>query len=121
MAALPLQVPLMTTGPTLRDQGISDVIAADTAINRSYATYIRRAIRELVDEGKEFTADDVWPRAIRLCEDDGREFIPHDNNLIGGVTRGAAQAGLIVDTGRVLRSQRDAAHCRKLTIWRPAA
>lgn len=68
-----------------------------------------RAIRELADSGRTFTAEDVRERA-------GRPLGSHDNAL-GAAVGAAARAGLIECVG-YRQAERPEAHGRILRAWR---
>jgi hypothetical protein len=54
-----------------------------------------------------------------LTADDLRSLVgtPPHPNAVGAVFSKAARAGLIRDTGRVVKSARPDAHSRKITVW----
>ena len=95
----------MTTAAQLRDAGQADVLAADTAPHRDYASLVREAIAEL-DEGPDFhfTAEDVrW-----IVERHYPEVQPHSPNVLPAVLGSLASAGRIRAVGhtRCTRSSR---------------
>lgn len=94
----------MTTGEDLRNQGWTDVQAADTAVHRGYADLIRDAIDALAKDGIPFTAEDARRHIAR----EHPEAVPHSANLIGSIFGAEARSGRIqavglVKTGRASR------------------
>jgi hypothetical protein len=85
-------LPESPTGQQLKEQGQTDVIAADTAINRGAGDHIRIALASLILKGQPFTADDVRDR---LPED----VKPHSDNLLPAFIGSAARTGRITAVG----------------------
>ena len=82
----------MSTGKQLRDEGMTAVIAADTAPHRSYADHARIVIDRLIGEGRTFTSEDV-----RQGIPEGVE--PHHPNVLPAVLGSLASAGRIRRVG----------------------
>lgn len=99
-----------STGEDLRDVAIETVIAADEAVHRGYRPAIEKALSELIDEGKPFTADTVNER---LDEDVRTHASPM---LVPALFRAAAQAGHIRAIGWAI-STRPKRHKGVLRIW----
>lgn len=97
---------------TLRDQGIEDTLAADAAINRDYAAYVREAVDAL--SGRSLTADDV--RAWIEVHHPGAE--PHHPNVLPGAMRRLAATGHLSPVGW-RESTRPTARGRVLRVWLP--
>lgn len=102
------------TATTLRDQGIEDTLAADVAINRNYAEYVREAVDFYATIGRPITADDVRARIDRLYP--GVE--PHHPNVLPGVMQRLASAGRLVPLSW-RESTRPQARGRVLRTWKP--
>ena len=100
----------MNTGPALRDQGIADVLAADTAVHRDYASLIREAVDAI---GGDLTSDDV--RAWIEATYPGVE--PHSPNVIGGTLQRMAEARRLRPVGYRPSSRPGARH-RIIRVWR---
>lgn len=102
-------------GALLRDQGVLDVLAADTAPHRGAGVFIREAVEAFAEMGDEFTAEDVR-EALR---DNPRVTAEMDRrpNLLPSVMRAAALQGLVrqVDWTTATRPE---AHARALRVWK---
>lgn len=105
----------MTTGELLRDQGIGDVLAADTAPHRGYAELVHEAVHAFVKDGATYTADDI--RGWIERHHPGRE--PHHFNVLGAAIRTASK-GLALPAGFV-ESTRPERHGAVIRMWRPVA
>ena len=99
----------ITSGPALRNQGISDVLAADYSVTRDYASLIREAVDAI---GGDLTSDDVraW---IEATYPDAR---PHHANVIPAVFKGLAGSGRLVPAGW-REASRPCARGRVLRVW----
>ena len=77
----------MTAATELRDQGITDTLAADTAPHRCYAQLVREAVTAM--HGQDVTSDTIraW---IETHHPDAR---PHHPNVIPGAMHMLARAG----------------------------
>lgn len=106
---------MTTTGDLLRDQGIDDVLAADTAAHRGYADLVTEGVHAFVKAGIDFTADDIRDWIDR--HHPGRE--PHHPNAVGAAIRTAAK-GLASPAGFV-ESTRPSRHSAVIRVWRPIA
>lgn len=101
-------------GAVLRRQGQADVIHADLALTREFRRDFDEALhRTLAEVRGGFTADDV-----RLRLPDGAA--PHHPNLFGALMSAASAEGLIVHTGRYVRSRRGPRHGGVVAEWRAA-
>lgn len=100
--------------PTLREAGIDNVLAADTAINRNYAGYVREAVDEIAGRfHRTITADDV--RSWIEANHPGAE--PHHPNVLPGAMQRLAAAGRLIPDGW-MTSTRPEARGRVLRVWR---
>lgn len=97
------------TGAELRDQGVADAIAADTAVHRGLRTDIEAILDTLAQSGQVFTADDIR----RFLPADVRDRIPP--NLLPAVVRTASMRGEIehIGWGISIRSSRHAGPVRR--------
>lgn len=100
----------MTTGERLRREGVSAVIAADTAPHRNVGELIRAAILELAATGQTFTADDV--RAMLPAD-----AVPHSANLLPAHFGAQASAGHIEAVGMCKAARTSRRYSRNL-VWR---
>lgn len=91
-----------------RDKGIAKVEANDPGFSEHVRIVLVRDFRP----GTEVTSHDLR----EACESYG--VIPRHHNGWGGAMMGCVRAGLLEDTGRVVRSKRKASHARKLTVYR---
>lgn len=108
----------MTAALDLRHEGQAAVKAADKAVHRDFGLYIERALRVLLHEGKDFTAETVRTYAVNLAHSEGRDFTPHCNLIpayIGGYAQGPRPR--IVEVGRVA-STRPERRGSKISLWR---
>lgn len=98
-------------GLQARNQGAARVLehAGD-----GWQSDIRRVIYDLASRRLEFTSDDVRAEAQQAGIPE-----PHHPNAYGAALLAAAHAGLIIDTGRVARSERPEARGRKVAVWVP--
>ncbi|MDO5535357.1 MAG: hypothetical protein Q4F65_11990 [Propionibacteriaceae bacterium] len=103
----------MTTGAALRDSGVADVLAADTAVHRDFAPLIREAVEVVGADGAHFTSDDIraW---LELTYPDRR---PHHANVYGGTLQRLADARRLVPVG-YRPSTRPGARHRIVRVWR---
>lgn len=99
----------MTSGLALRDQGVTDTLAADVAVHRGYAELVREAVDAI---GGHLTSDDVraW---IETTYPDAR---PHSPNVIGGAIMRLAESGRIEPAG-YRPSTRPGARNRIVRVW----
>ena len=98
------------TGEELREQGMADVIAADTSVTRGCGEAIKAAILELAAEGAPFSADDVRARA---------DVEPHSPNLFGAYFGSASRAGVIEPVG-LCKPSRSSRHASRNFMWQGA-
>lgn len=91
---IPVQRSNHPSGEQLRDQGMADVLDADTAVNRDVREHIDRAIDQLIAAGGPFTADHVY---VLLPTD----IQPHSPNLFGAAFHARRRAGDIACIGVV--------------------
>lgn len=106
----------MTHEPTaedLRDEAIETVLTGDEAVHRNFRAFIDQAINELIDEGREFTADDVRSRV------DPEVMALASPMLLPAVMRALAQSGRVQTIGWAVSTRRSR-HCGPLRVWRPA-
>ena len=103
----------MTSGPVLRDQGVADVLAADTAAHRNFAELVREAVDALGSSGDLLDAETVraW---IEATYPDAR---PHHHNVIPGAFKALAEKGRLVPVGW-REASRPCARGRVLRVWR---
>ena len=106
----------IAAGMAARHDGQSAVIAADVAVHRSFGLYVERALRVLLHEGQDFTAETVRTYAVNLAHAEGRDFTPAAN-LIPAYIGSYASAGRIVEVGRVA-STRPERRGSKISLWR---
>lgn len=104
-----------TTGPDLRDAGVADVLAADTAAHRGYAELVEHAIAVLALHRETFTAED----ARELLERTFPDARAHSDNVLPAVFAGARARGLIRPVGYT-QAQRPSAHARVIRVWQGA-
>lgn len=97
------------TGEQLRDQGYSDVLAADASIARGTRKHIERGLDELIALGLPFTADDLHAWL-------GDDVQPHSVNLVPALFGTYRCAGRIVPTGWVT-STRPSRHAAAVRVW----
>lgn len=102
-----------SAGATLRDKGIADVLAADTAVHRSYAQHAREVIDQFIAEGRTFTADDV-----RAEIPDGIDC--HHPNVLPAVFGDLSRKERIVRVGDYFSTRRSR-HRGRASVWRGVA
>lgn len=102
---------MTTTGESLRAEGQSAVIAADTAIHRNAGEAIRDALDWCIAVGQPFTAEDV--RALLPTNVE-----PHSPNLLPAIMGGYASSGRITAVGMCKPTRPSRRHSRNL-IWQP--
>lgn len=108
----PHVAPSRPAAESLRDQGISDVLAADCAPHRQYAT-LAQGVVLAYPSGWRFNAEDV--RADVTNHHPGAPE-PHSPGLLGGVIRGLSEQGLIRAVGWA-QSTRASSRCRPVRVW----
>jgi len=97
----------MSTGADLRNEGQDAVIAADVAVHRMHADYIREALDGYARWGRTpWTCDDVRRTAKELAEHEGVTFDPAPNLL-------PALIGVAVGKGEIVRQPVDARSGRR--------
>lgn len=89
-----------------RDKGIAKVQKNDPTFSERVQLLV-----QFVRPGTEVTSDNI--RA--LCEEGG--VIPAHPNGWGGSIMGCVRAGLLEDTGKVVRSSRKKSHARRLPVY----
>lgn len=82
---------------------------------RTWSTDAWTAMRALAAEGTDFSADDLRDR---VGEPDRDHTANGANNAIGSLFRQAAAEGLIVGTGRVVKSRSPHRKGGKIELWR---
>lgn len=102
----------MNTGTDLRDQGVADVLAADTAPHRGYGQLCSVQIETLAATGVVFTAEDVRA-AVTAADPDAQ---PHSPNVLPACMAGAARAGLIRTVGYTAAT-RQSRHASVIRTW----
>ncbi|RCK68310.1 hypothetical protein DT076_16825 [Desertihabitans brevis] len=100
------------TGQQLKEQGISDVQAADTAPHRGHRQQIETVALALAKGGVDFTAEDV--RRVLVLAGVGE---PHSPNLLPSVFGSLASQRLIEPAGWT-RATRRSRHAATLRVWR---
>jgi hypothetical protein len=90
-----------------RDAGMARVL---NAADPEWKAVARGAIGALIDDGDEFTADDVWARVGSY---------PIERRALGPLLRAEADAGRIENTGRRRNSARPEHHSYPMRVWRP--
>lgn len=100
----------MTTGEQLALEGVETVLAAETAIHRSFRAHAERALAELIRERVEFTAEDVRARIPEGVE-------AHHPNVLPALIRLAASRGLIEAVGW-RQATRPTRHANVNRVWR---
>lgn len=106
----------MTTGELLRDQGIADVLAADSAPHRGYADLVDAAIAHFTAADIPFSAEDVRDHIER----EHPEAVAHSPNVLPGCFGRASRAGLIVPVG-VTKPTRATRHGNRNLVWKATA
>lgn len=106
-----MQTTFLAPGIQARNQGAARVL--DNA-GDPWSEATRRIITRLAATGHRFTSDDVRAEAQQAGIPE-----PHHPNAYGAALLAAAHAGLIIDTGRVARSERPEARGRKVAVWVP--
>ena len=101
--------PSPPTGDDLKQRGIEKVLARERENTRRRALI---AIEQLAAIQTEFTPDDI----AAVWEAAGINF--HHHNAMGGVTRSALAAGVMVKTGRVVPSTRPSRHSSDVPVYR---
>lgn len=104
------------TGQQLREQGISDVLAADTAPHRGYADLVREAIDTLIKSGEPFDAEDVR----HLVSERYPTAVAHSPNVLPAVFGAMASAKRITAVGMRKPTRRSRHYSRNL-VWVGAA
>lgn len=102
------------TAEQLRDAGQSVVIAADE-MEANAGAYLRGAIQDLIDSGREFSADDV-----RAAVDDlrpVRRAMANHPNLLPAIMAGFAKKNLIERVG-VCRPTRSSRRTNWNMVWK---
>lgn len=90
-----------------RDRSMAQV---DASADPEWKTVARGAIRSLIEDGDDFTADDVWARVGSY---------PVERRALGPLLKAEADAGSIENTGRRKNSERPEHHAYPMTVWRP--
>lgn len=103
--------PPLAAGLAARNAGAARVLANT---DDGWTANIIDVVRDLTRTLPELTADDVRAEALRRGIPE-----PHHPNAYGAALLNAAHAGLIVGTGRSVRSERRAARGRQLAVWAP--
>lgn len=104
------QIPLdLAAGRALRDQGVARANGAADAEWKAAAVW---ALDELIAEGNDFTADDIWVRV---------GFKPDEPRALGGILTAASKRGLIRQTGERRPSARPEHHAFPMAVWRPVS
>lgn len=101
----------MTAATTLRDQGISDTLAADTAPHRCYAQLVREAVTAMSGEYVDAETIRAW---IAHRYPDAQ---PHHQNVLSGAIQRLAASGALTPAGWV-DSTRATSRGRPLRLWR---
>lgn len=107
----------MSAGTELRDQGVANALAADTAPQRGAAPYIREAIAALAGMDAGFTAEDV--RDLLSDNETVLRVLRDRPNALSATILGAARSGLIECVGYTL-ARRPARRASVLRIWKGA-
>jgi hypothetical protein len=100
------------TGVELRDSAIEAVLTSDEAVHRGRRAFIDKAIDALIEEGGEFTSDDVRARV------DPEVLALASPMLLPAVMRALAQSGRVQTIGWTVSTRRSR-HCGPLRVWRP--
>lgn len=100
----------MTQGDLLADAAIRN---AQINANDDWMRCAKQATWHIIRQGHEFTTDDIW----QLLDDLGVRT--HENRALGAVIRSARDAGVIVATGRYVKTRRPEAHSRPVMVWEP--
>lgn len=79
-------------------------------VNHVWSLDALNAIRELAEERKTFTSDDLYAKVPEA---------PH-YNMIGDAFREARRLGIIEMTGQSIRSTRKLSKGRRVQVWRKA-
>lgn len=103
----------MSTGAALRDQGIADVLAADTSPIRGYGDLCTEAIHYLANIGEPFDAEHVRT-LVKVTHPDAPE--PHSPNVLPGRMQAAAKRGVIRAVGYT-QARRPSRHASVMRIW----
>lgn len=102
----------MSAGKALRDEGMSAVLAADTAPHRSYGEIAREVIDQFIEEGRTFTSEDVRAEIPSNVE-------AHHPNVLPAVLGSLASAGRIRRVGEY-HSTRLSRRYGRNSFWKAA-
>lgn len=102
-----LQLGDIEAGRVARDEAMQ---RADEHADDAWKDTAWRILVERIGPG-EFTTDRVWHHL------DAEGAATHEPRALGPVMRRAADAGLIYNTGRVVKSARPECHTRPVTVW----
>lgn len=101
----------MTTGQTLKAEGIDAVLAADCSVTRDYAALVREAVEW--HGPLTFTAEDVRAM-VEVANPDAQ---PHSPNVLPAVLGSLASAGRIEAVGHT-RCTRSSRRHGWMRVWR---
>ena len=107
----------MSAGADMRDQGIADVLAADTSPIRGYGEYVTEAIGYLANTGEQFDAERVRT-LVKVTHPEAPE--PHSPNVLPARMRAAASRGVIRPVG-FTQARRPSRHASVMRVWQGAA
>jgi hypothetical protein len=102
------------TQPTLTEALQARDEAIDQAEDHAHAEWLAFAlltVKHLALLGSEFTTDAVWERL------DHYGVTTHEPRAMGAVIKRAVRDGLIVPTGRYVKSARKVNHARPIPVW----
>jgi hypothetical protein len=103
------------TQPTLTEALQARDEAIQTAEDHAHAEWLAFAlltVKNLALLGPEFTTDAVWERL------DHYGVTTHEPRAMGAVVKRAVRDGLIVSTGRYVKSGRKVNHARPIPVYR---
>lgn len=95
-----------------RDAGMQEAVEA---ANENWRQVAHDALDDLIAEGTEFSADDVWDRIAVL--DPGAQT--HNNSALGGIFMGAVKQNRIQRV-RYEASRRKSRHAGTVAVYVPA-
>jgi hypothetical protein len=81
--------------------------------NRSFVELAMSAGRQLADRDRPFTSGDLRD----LLESKFPTVSTHDDRVLGSVMKKLSKAGLIIPTGRYVKSNRSRNHNRPMREW----
>ena len=100
-------------GAARRDRGHQQVLAVDPDV----AARLRVALQFILVGRTTITSDDLHAYLDLTPGDIRRQLVTDHPNIMGATFRAVAQAGLLRDSGRTIKTARVSGQGRRLTVW----